>query len=227
MTLQETIATARRAGRRGWRADLSIGLAVSLGLVILGLMAKLSGPTAMDLRLDQSLATGRSSGLTSVAVVATNLAQPAVGIAVAVLVPLVLVLLRRRVMAVRVFGLFGGALGLAWVVKMVVAEPRPPAVLAAVASDSGHGFPSGHVSVAAAMCVTVWFLTGRSGTARRLLLGGLAAAFALLVGWSRVYLGVHYLPDVIGSYLAVAAAAFGLRAFLGFPVVSDLLDRHA
>jgi len=190
-------------------------------------MAKLSGPTATDLRLDQNLATGRSSGLTTLAVLATNLAQPAVGIAVAVFLPLVLVLLRRRVMAVRIFGLFGGALGLAWVVKLVVAEPRPPAVLAAVAADTGHSFPSGHVTVAAVMCVAVWILTRQAGALRRILLGGLAAAFALVVGWSRVYLGVHYLPDVIGSYLAVAAAAFGLRAFLGFPAVSNFLDRHA
>ena len=138
-----------------------------------------------------------------------------------------LVLVRRgRLVAVRVFGLFGGALGLAWVVKMVVAEPRPPAVLAAVAADTGHSFPSGHVTVAAAMCVAVWILTRQAGAVRRILFGGMAAAFALIVGWSRVYLGVHYLPDVIGSYLAVAAAAFGLRAILGFPVVSDFMDRH-
>ncbi|MHB1010451.1 MAG: phosphatase PAP2 family protein [Propionibacteriaceae bacterium] len=227
MVLRETIATARRPGTWGWRADLSNGLAVGFGLVVLGLVAKLPGPTATDLLLDQHMAAGRSGGLTSLAVWATTLAQPVVGLGVAVFLPLVLVLLRRRVIAVRVFGLFGGALGLAWVVKLVVGEPRPPAVLAAVAADTGRSFPSGHVTVAATMCVVVWVLTRHVGAVPRIILVGLGAAFALVVAWSRVYLGVHYLPDVIGSYLAVVAAVFLLRAFLGFPVVRSFMDRHA
>ena len=201
MLLQEAPGAGSTCGGRKWRGDLANGLIVGMAAVVLGIGARLPSVMAADLRLDQNAALGRSGILTSVAVLLTTMAQPAVGLAAAVLGPVVLLLLRRRVMAVRIFGLFGVALAGAAVVKMVIAEPRPPAALAAVAADTGHSFPSGHVTVAAAMCVTVWMLTRQSDLAWRILLGGVAAAFALCVGWSRVYLGVHYLPDVVGSYL--------------------------
>ncbi len=225
MTLQETPDAGTSVGRARWRGDLANGVLVGMVAVVLGIGAKLPNVTAADLRLDQGLASGRSGLLTSVAVLLTAAAQPAVGLAAAVLGPLVLLLLRRRVMAVRIFGLLGVALAGAAVVKVVVAEPRPPAALAAVAADTGHSFPSGHVTVAAAMCVAVWMLTRRGDLAWRVLLGGVAAAFALAVGWSRVYLGVHYLPDVVGSYLVVASAALLVSAFFGIPAVRALLDR--
>ena len=224
MTLQETPDVGTTIGRARWRGELGNGLIVGMTAVILGIGAKLPSVMAADLRLDEGVAAGRSGFLTSVAVSLTAAAQPAVGLAAAVLVPWVLLLLRRRMLAVRIFGLFGVALAGAAVVKVVIAEPRPPAVLAAIAADTGHSFPSGHVTVAAAICVTVWMLTRQRNLAWRILLGGVAAAFAVGVGWSRVYLGVHYLPDVIGSYLVVASAALLVNAFMVFPAVRALLD---
>lgn len=225
MLLQEASSAGSTCGGRKWRGDLANGLIVGMAAVVLGIGARLPSVMAADLRLDQGVAADRSGILTSVAVLLTTAAQPAVGLAAAVLVPLVLLLLRRRVLAVRIFGLFGVALAGAAVVKVVIAEPRPPAALAAVAADTGHSFPSGHVTVAAAMCVTVWMLTRQSDLAWRIPLGGVAAAFALCVGWSRVYLGVHYLPDVVGSYLVVASAALLVNAFFGIPAMRALLAR--
>ncbi len=225
MTLQETPDAGTTIGRARWRGGLGNGLLVGIAAVVLGIGARLPSVMAADLRLDQGVAAGRSGILTSVAVLLTTAAQPAVGLAAAVLVPLVLLLLRRRVLAVWIFGLFGVALAGAAVIKVMIAEPRPPAVLAAVSADTGNSFPSGHVTVAAAMCVTVWMLTRHRDLAWRILLGGVAAAFAVGVGWSRVYLGVHYLPDVVGSYLVVASAALLVNAFFGVPAVRALLDR--
>jgi membrane-associated phospholipid phosphatase len=43
--------------------------------------------------------------------------------------------------------------------------------------------------------------------------------FAIAVAFSRVYLGVHYLPDVVAGFLAAATAAIGVYAVSAIPAV--------
>jgi len=68
---------------------------------------------------------------------------------------------------------------------------------------SSFSFPSGHSLLTACFCACLaWiFFSGRSG---KLKIAGCVAAglVILLVGPSRVYLGVHYPTDVLAGYLA-------------------------
>ena len=65
-----------------------------------------------------------------------------------------------------------------------------------------HSFPSGHVAGTVALLgiVAVCIGVGRSRTARALL-AGLVVAGGLLVAFSRLYLGAHWLSDVVGGAL--------------------------
>lgn len=92
---------------------------------------------------------------------------------------------------------FVGAVALNTLLKVVLARPRPilfpPLVL-----ESGFSFPSGHVtaSVAAygALAVFLWRQGHRAWAV-------VAGAVVPVVAVSRVYLGVHYPSDTLGSLL--------------------------
>ena len=85
-----------------------------------------------------------------------------------------------------------------------VARPRPATQLAPA---TGWAFPSGHGTASAAAALTAVLVCWPSLTSgrRRLLLAGVAAAWAAAVGISRVALVVHWPSDILGSWLLVLA----------------------
>ena len=107
--------------------------------------------------------------------------------------------------------------GLAWVAanlaKSVEMRPRPYEALAdaVLRQDpaSGTSFPSSHTAIAFAVAIAlIPFLP------RPLAVAGIA--YAALVGWSRIYLGVHYPLDLIagaGIGIAVGGLTLALVAF--------------
>jgi len=110
----------------------------------------------------------------------------------------------------------GGQLLLSDVIKGAVQRTRPD--LRPLAHFTGPSFPSGHTTAAAATFAAIAIVLGRDGsTGRRMLLAGVAVALAVAVGCSRVFLGVHWVTDVIGglilgwTWVAVVAIAFGGR----------------
>jgi undecaprenyl-diphosphatase len=117
---------------------------------------------------------------------------------------------RRPDAAVAVAGvLWAGLAALAaWLVNVpirdFVARPRPEehtdlAELNALIEKSGYSFVSDHASTAMAVAVAL-FLVHRW-------LGAVACALALLQGFVRVLMGVHYPTDVIGGYALGMATA--------------------
>ncbi len=81
--------------------------------------------------------------------------------------------------------------------KYLFAHPRPPDLDPAVrlASAEGYGLPSGHAQSA----VIVW---GYLASAfRKTWLWIVALLLILLIGFSRIYLGVHFPTDVLGGWI--------------------------
>ncbi|MFD1775107.1 phosphatase PAP2 family protein [Paenibacillus rhizophilus] len=76
-----------------------------------------------------------------------------------------------------------------------------------IIEEPGFSFPSGHSMAAFSVYGVLTFLLWRhlrSGSARVLLVV-ICFILTAAIGWSRIYLGVHYPSDVIGGYAASCA----------------------
>jgi undecaprenyl-diphosphatase len=95
-----------------------------------------------------------------------------------------------------------GAQLLTWILKAIFERPRP-SFEDPVATASWFSFPSGHAlsSVAVYGALAYLFVSGGRSSQARALVAGLALLVAL-IGFSRLYLGVHYLTDVLAGYSA-------------------------
>ena len=85
--------------------------------------------------------------------------------------------------------------------KLLVNRPRPAEVFAHT-MPSSFSFPSGHTIYG----TTFYFAMAAMGTpwlkgAPRIAVWFAASLLALLIGASRIFLGVHYFSDVVGGYL--------------------------
>ena len=94
-----------------------------------------------------------------------------------------------------------GVSGLVQVGKRTFGRDRPAQV--AYYSETGYSFPSGHSATAMTLygLLGYWFVRSSYQKRNRLLIGLTAVCLILAVGFSRIYLGVHFLSDVLGGYL--------------------------
>jgi undecaprenyl-diphosphatase len=123
-----------------------------------------------------------------------------------------LVIRKRWRLAVYLLAAGAGALVLNPVLKTLVGRLRP-VVAHPIAYGTGDSFPSGH-TMSATICygaVLLVFLPAARGRLRTALITVIAVV-VVLVGISRILLGVHYLSDVIAGW-AIGIAWLGVTAF--------------
>lgn len=116
---------------------------------------------------------------------------------------------------------FAGAAGLFEIIKPVVGRLRPAAALQVGGPNTDWAFPSGHTTQSVAFygmlaTIVITWMEPR----RPVPVALVAALIAVLVGASRVYLGVHWLTDVLGGF------ALGLT-WLAIVIVVSRLFRES
>jgi membrane protein DedA with SNARE-associated domain/membrane-associated PAP2 superfamily phosphatase len=206
---------------RGFVLTFTLAVGAMAGWIFGGLTQDVVGhdETALfDPRALQWVAAHRTTWLTTLMKTVTYLG------ANVVIVPVLLVvggyyLVRRRdgrpggKLAVTVVG----AIALYDIAKAAVDRPRPPMTIW-IGHFSGSAFPSGHATQTAAFYgMLVLILASGRSTRTRVLLWSVGAVIALLVGASRIYLGAHWLSDVLAGYaLGVTWLAVVIASTLAF-----------
>lgn len=191
-------------------AALLIGLTAFVLFLLISRVASAPSNT-VDLRIEQWCATHQSRGLhaffDAVSRVAGITGMRILGFASAAL----LFLFRSRRLGIGMLAIVLAGMQAFEIAKRFVARQRP---VHGYVVDPTYSFPSGHATLAAAVCGALSYVLWRE----RLISGaaaiGTGIAVPVVVGISRVYLDMHWATDVAGGWLAgliiacVAAAAY-------------------
>lgn len=190
----------------GLLAALSIGLYALIAFTVV--ISGDPGPTTGDMTAHDVARELMSGWLTDIADVVTGLGSLAVVLPLATVAAIALAARRRWVeLAVLAVSLAITVVGV-HEIKDAVERPRPPN---GPGDADGPAFPSGHAAYSViyawlAITVVARLRPGlTNGTA--LIVAGIALTAA--VGLTRVYLGVHYLSDVVSGW-GLGVSAFAL-----------------
>lgn len=222
---RRVLTLAGTGGRAAWtwvedrRAQVAVG--VGLALVVLGVAGFLAvfeavrdgdDLAALDDPVLEGLAGARTDPLTVFLEGVSAVTGPVV---LPILVVVASLVWGRFGRSWWQAGLLAGAMVLSTIVsvtlKTVIARPRPPVdTMFVPGAESTYSFPSGHTIGTATFLLVVAYLLWVPRPRLRWLLGGLAlvAGGVVLVALSRLYLGYHFVTDVVAS-MALAVAVLG------------------
>jgi membrane-associated phospholipid phosphatase len=96
--------------------------------------------------------------------------------------------------------------------KEVMHRIRPHLWESLYPAASGFAFPSGHAMASMSLVATLVILTWGSRWQWGVLIGG--GLFVLAIGWTRIYLGVHYPSDILAGWLVSVGWAVGVSVII-------------
>lgn len=123
--------------------------------------------------------------------------------------------------------------GVSVLIKAAVARPRPDEELMTVPGiETSFSFPSGHtIGAATLVFVSGYLIWSRHHTGRRFAVWALASVVVIaLVAGSRLYLGYHFVTDVLAAMslaLAVLGVVVGAHRWLVMERVPETIDAPA
>jgi undecaprenyl-diphosphatase len=190
------------SGRLSLRARVLIAAICVLALAALTVAVETAAVTPFDLGFSAALAPFRSAWLVSSFVAITSMGAGGSLVSMALVASALLWRQNRSEDLRPLWVTFLGAEACTWAVKYLLDRHRP-VVLPGVTGAMSPSFPSGHTTGTTALICILACLIARDlpERRRRLEVAGAATAIVALIGFSRVFLDLHYLSDVLAGYL--------------------------
>ncbi len=176
-----------------------IGIGVCLAALILLIIAEETGAAAaFDDPIRNAFYALRSEGLTRAVVLITNLSNEYFMIGLCIL--LLIIPGTRKPFGVPLSAAALVTVGLNMTIKHLTARPRPEVLH--LVEETGFSFPSGHASNSMlfySLAIYLVIVNVKNKTAA-MILTIVFALLIILIGPTRVYLGVHFPSDVLAGW---------------------------
>lgn len=157
-----------------------------------------SSPFAFDRAISDAVQAFHPDWFTKLMHLVSLILEPALLIGLCLLVAVVLYRKGRHDLAAKLIVLSAGNI-LSPLLKGIFARPRPnPALINVIIHESGYSFPSGHAIGIVLFAASLIVLFRKPKRWWPAIIGTI---LVLLVGYSRISLGVHWLSDVLFGYI--------------------------
>jgi undecaprenyl-diphosphatase len=169
--------------------------------------------SAVDSSVNSWAASIQSTSFTQIAKIIHYLFDTTALSAITLLIAVYLLYKRYRKYSLLLVGSMLGDLVIVEILKGSFHSSRP---LNGIMQETGFSFPSGHATAAVVLAGLLTYLVWQNFKSRnvKILSGVLFILISLVVGFSRIYLNVHWLSDVLGAYsLGVFWLIFSIVAF--------------
>jgi len=177
-----------------------IMLALAVLFCVLTALVKTNTLSGFESSVYAALSQLSSPGLTTIMTSITDLGSSFSVVAVVLMLLLIPATRKTYGVPAAISSIVGA--GAIVVLKDLIERVRPPQDLWLV-TESGYSFPSGHALSCTVLFVIILLIVFRKHKElnARLLILVAAIVIPLLVGTSRIYLGVHYAGDVLGGFI--------------------------
>lgn len=180
---------------------ITASLLFIMGL-ILGLLAKFNYTTGLDSFIYNFLIYFKSPMVTTFFKIVTNLGSTWFIILLnLVIIVSYLILKRKEILIIPI----NSCLSVIFnnILKIIIRRPRPNVLR--LVKERNFSYPSGHAMISLLFYITVIVLINKSNIKHKKLINVILVVIIILIGISRVYLGVHYITDILGGYLISAS----------------------
>lgn len=154
--------------------------------------------------------------LTPIVLVITRLASAAVLITLTVLI---LIFVKNRKIGIAVAATLIGEAIINIIIKSLMRRDRPNVTRLAI--EHGYSFPSGHAMASTAvygLCIYLIYRYMKQSTGKVMLMIALAVLVPVIM-FTRVYLGVHYVSDVLAGFFY----SFAYLTLIAIPLIRTYL----
>ncbi len=183
-----------------WRSGI-VALCVLFAVLTIEITKSQSLVLAFDTWFENIIVSIRTPQLSQIFNLITHLGNASVVGSVVALSSIFLVISRKYWTYLAGFFItLSGSVITGYLLKMLIDRPRPGGIIPLITETSGS-FPSGHSTISVALYgYLAYLLYVLFPSKRPLILAGVLLLIAL-IGFSRLYLGVHFPTDVISGYI--------------------------
>ena len=190
------------------------GAVIVVAVAVIG--GFLRGPLPVDTDVWSDFIEARTPAMNSIMTGASWVFDPKRAVILAVVIAGIVWWLLKKVMHA-LYILCSVALSTAnsFIIKHIYERPRPEEALRLITED-GYSFPSGHATAVTALFVSLALVLTMTRVGRRLryLLWAAALTFIVFICVTRLYLGVHWVTDVIGGFSVGLGSSMILAPFM-------------